>query len=85
SNFWNANPINRAESFAKGFCNNLSEIKHLSIKWAREKHAQETSQLTYIEAELSTLLDDRSLGFISVEEKIRLIELENQKANILKE
>jgi len=85
SNFWIENPINRAESFAKGFCDNLFEIKHLSINWAREKHALETSQLTNIEAELSSLLDERNLGFISAEKKVCLIELENKKANILKE
>lgn len=85
SGFWSANPINRAKSLAKGFCNNLTKLKHLSINWAREKLIQENSQLTQIESELSSLLNERSLGFITAAEKAHLIELENQKAHILKE
>eukprot|EP00253_Pinus_taeda_P033192 PITA_33192 len=38
TDFWVANPIDRSDSLAKGLCNNLSKLKHLSIKWAREKH-----------------------------------------------
>jgi len=63
----------------------LSKLKHLSINWAREKYLRENSLLARIESELSSLLDERSLGFISAEEKSHLIELENQKAQILKE
>lgn len=85
TDFWAANLINRAESLAKGFCNNLSKLKHLSINWSREKLIRENSELVQIKYELSSLLDERSLGFIFVEDKSHFIELENQKAHILKE
>eukprot|EP00253_Pinus_taeda_P015017 PITA_15017 len=85
SDFWVANPINRFDSLAKGFYNNLSNLKHLSINWAREKHLRENSLLSHIESELNSLLDEKSLGFITAEDKSHLIELENQKAQILKE
>eukprot|EP00253_Pinus_taeda_P027066 PITA_27066 len=79
-----ANPIDRFYSLAKGFYNNLSKPNHLSINWAREKHQRENSLLSHIESELSSLLNERSLGFITVEDKSHLIVLENQKAQILK-
>eukprot|EP00253_Pinus_taeda_P029489 PITA_29489 len=85
SDYWLAHPINGGESLARGFCKNLLEIKHLSINWAKEKHARDTAHLTHIESELSALTDEQGLGFISAEDKGRLIELENQKAYILKE
>eukprot|EP00253_Pinus_taeda_P024332 PITA_24332 len=83
--FWSTNPINREESLMKCFCNSLSKLKHLSITWAREKLIRENSQLTQIESKMSTLLDERSLGFNSAADKAHLIELEKQKAHILKE
>eukprot|EP00253_Pinus_taeda_P012058 PITA_12058 len=85
SEFWAAHPIRGTESLAKGFCRNLSEIKHISIGWAKEKQARDNAQLAHIEAELSTLTDERGLGFISAADKCQLIALENQKAKILKE
>lgn len=83
--FWTSNPIDKSESLAKGFCSNLSQLKHLSIKWAREKHQKENSALLLIESELSTLLDERDLGFSTAEEKSHLVDLENQKSKILKD
>lgn len=58
SEYWINHPINGIESFAKGFCRNLSEIKHLSIKWAKDKQARDTSQLINIESELSALTNE---------------------------
>eukprot|EP00253_Pinus_taeda_P033720 PITA_33720 len=84
SDFWKAHPIDREAYLAKGFCKNLTLLKHLAINWAKEKNRKESEQLTHIEAKLCSLQDDRNLGFISGEEKSRLIELENQKANILR-
>eukprot|EP00253_Pinus_taeda_P003595 PITA_03595 len=82
--FWTANPIDRSESLAKGLCSNLSQLKHLSIKWAREKHQQDNTTLLLIESELSSLLDERGLGFATAEDKSHLVDLENQKSKILK-
>lgn len=59
-------------------------LKHHAISWAKDKLNKENAQLTLIEAELSSLLDDRNLGFILGEDKAHLIELENKKAHILK-
>eukprot|EP00253_Pinus_taeda_P010718 PITA_10718 len=73
SDFWIANPINREESLAKGFYKNLTMLKHIAINWAKDKQSRENAQLTHIEAELSSLLDGRNLGFISRDEKARLI------------
>eukprot|EP00253_Pinus_taeda_P009046 PITA_09046 len=84
NDFWKAHPIDKEASLAKGFCSNLTLLKHITINWAKEKNRKESEQLTSIEAELLSLQDDRNLGFISGEEKTRLIELENQKANILR-
>eukprot|EP00253_Pinus_taeda_P020757 PITA_20757 len=71
SEYWVNHPINGTESFAKGFCRNLAEIKHLSIKWAKDKQARDTSHLIIIELELSALTDERGLGFISAVDKSR--------------
>lgn len=46
TDYWQSHPINGPESLAKGFCRNLSEIKHLSIVWAREKQARDFAQLS---------------------------------------
>lgn len=51
----------------------------------KEKHQREELLLSQIESELSIMLDDRNLGFASADDKAHLIELENQKARILKE
>eukprot|EP00253_Pinus_taeda_P030670 PITA_30670 len=83
--YWLAHPISGNESFARCFCRNLSEIKHISIQWAKGKLERETALLAQIEADLSSLSDDRGLGFISAADKCRLIDLENQKVKILKE
>ena len=85
SDFWAANPIARAESLAKGFCSNLAQLKHLSIKWAKENYQKENMTLLKIEAELCTLTDERGLGFSMAEDKSHLVELERQKAQILKD
>eukprot|EP00253_Pinus_taeda_P031782 PITA_31782 len=85
ADYWTSHPINDTESLAKGFCRNLSEIKHISIKWAKEKQNRDVAQLIQIEADLTSLTDDRGFGFISAVDKCRLIELENQKSKILKE
>eukprot|EP00253_Pinus_taeda_P020087 PITA_20087 len=85
TDYWSSHPIDSSESLAKGFCRNLSEIKHISIVWAKEKQARDIAQLTHIEAEICSLTDERGLGFLTAADKCRLIELENQKAKILKE
>jgi len=77
SDFWPINPIDRSNSMAKGFCLNLSKLKHLSINWAREKHQRENFTLLHRESELCSLLDERNLGFIIAEDKSHLVELEN--------
>eukprot|EP00253_Pinus_taeda_P031947 PITA_31947 len=83
--FWTHNPIDRSDSLAKGFCMNLSQLKHLSIEWAREKNQKENPALMHIESEISSIIDERGLGFITAEDKAHLVELENQKQKILRE
>lgn len=85
SDYSKAHPINREASLTKGFCKNLSELKHIVINWAKEKNRKETAQLTSVEEELRTLLDERNLGFTSRVDKTRLIELENQRSNLLRQ
>lgn len=82
---WTQNPIDRSDTLAKGFCSNLSQLKHLFIKWAREKCQKENSALLLIKSELSTLSDEIGLGFSTAEDKIHLVELENKKSKILKD
>eukprot|EP00253_Pinus_taeda_P014598 PITA_14598 len=81
--YWSSHPIDDSESYAKGFCRNLTELKHISIQWAKEKLKRDSAQLTQIEADLFSLTDDRGLGFISADDKDRLIDLERQRAKIL--
>lgn len=85
TDFWKANPIDRHGSFTKVFCHNLAQLKQLSINWAKEKNLSEDHTLEQIESELNTMLDDHNLGFTTAVDKSHLIELENQKARILKE
>eukprot|EP00253_Pinus_taeda_P029832 PITA_29832 len=85
SDYWVANPIDRSDSLAKGFCNNLSQLKHLSIKCARDKYHRDNSSLLHIESELYSLLDERGLAFATTEQKSCLVELESQKSQILKD
>lgn len=51
----------------------------------KREHQREESLLSHIEFDPSIFLDDRNLGFASVNDRSHLIELENQKARILKE
>eukprot|EP00253_Pinus_taeda_P004922 PITA_04922 len=83
--YWKTHPINREASLAKGFCKNLTELKHIVINWAKEKNRKESAQLTTVEEELSSLLDERNLGFSSAVDKTRLIELENQRSTLLRQ
>eukprot|EP00253_Pinus_taeda_P027637 PITA_27637 len=85
SDFWQTHPINREASLARGFCKNLSELKHIVINWAKEKNKRDSAQLLSVEEELRSMLDDRNLGFRSAGEKTRLIALENQRASLLKQ
>lgn len=80
--FWTSHPITNHRSTTEGFCHNLSQLKQLTMAWAKEK-AKDEQLITTIEAELKK--DDINLGFTSVEEKAKLIELEKQKDKILKE
>jgi len=84
TDFWKAHPIDRESSMARGFVKNLTELKHIVINWAKEKKTREDAQLNTVEEELKTLLDERNLGFGSHEDKAHLVELENQKNNILR-
>eukprot|EP00253_Pinus_taeda_P005582 PITA_05582 len=83
--YWTQNPIDRADTLAKGFCMNLSQLKHRSIEWAREKNKQDNIALAHIEANIFSLTDERGLGFNSAEDKAHLVELEFQKQKILKD
>eukprot|EP00253_Pinus_taeda_P008313 PITA_08313 len=85
SDFWQTHPINREASLARGFCKNLTELKHIVINWAKEKNKRDLAQLISVEEELSCMLDDRNLGFRSAGDKTRLIALENQWASLLKQ
>eukprot|EP00253_Pinus_taeda_P004659 PITA_04659 len=85
SDFWQTHPINKEASLARGFCKNLTELKHIVINWAKEKNKRDSTQLISVEEELSSLLDDRNLRFRLAVEKSRLIELENQRATLLKQ
>jgi len=82
--FWTQNPIDRSDSLAKGFCTNLSNLKKLSIVWAREKNRKENTALLNIESELSSLSHERGLRFATAANKSHLVELENQKSKILR-
>eukprot|EP00253_Pinus_taeda_P006660 PITA_06660 len=84
TDYWRTHPIDRESSMARGFVKNLTELKHIMINWANDKKIREDVQLTTVEEELQALLDERNLGFIAQEDKARLVELENQKNNILK-
>eukprot|EP00253_Pinus_taeda_P026585 PITA_26585 len=83
--YWTQNPIDWADSLAKGFCMNLSQLKHMSIEWAREKNKQDNTALMHIEAKILSLTDERGLGFITAVDKEHLVELETQKQKILRE
>eukprot|EP00253_Pinus_taeda_P012292 PITA_12292 len=85
SDFWQTYPINREASLARGFCKNLTKLKHIVINWAKEKNKRDLVQLISVEEELSSMLDDRNLGFRSAGDKTRLIALENQRASLLKQ
>ena len=53
------------------------------MAWENEKRANDDLKILDIESKFETLMDDRNLGFTSVEEKCKLIELEHQKDKIL--
>eukprot|EP00253_Pinus_taeda_P035172 PITA_35172 len=83
--YWTQNPIDWADSLAKGFCKNLSQLKHMSIEWAREKNKQDNIALVHIEVKILSLTDERGLGFITAADKEHLVELETQKQKILRD
>ena len=75
----------RHRTLAEGFCYNLSQLKHLSINWSKEKYKRDDHSLSEIESELSDIMDDRNKGFTFASEKSHLIELEKHKERILME
>jgi len=69
----------------EGFCANLIEIKRLSIILAKEKRHWDDQTLCFIEQSLANMLDNQGRGFTSMEAKYHIIELEEQRSNILRE
>lgn len=85
NNYWLSHPPSSRRTLEKGFCDNLLEIKWLSIDWAKEKWDRDEQTLRSIELNLDNLLDEQGLGFTSEATKSHLLELEAQWSKILKE
>lgn len=60
-------------------------LKHKSIEWAREKRAKDDHILKGVEFKLTNLVDRDGCGFETSEAKDRLIKIEVDWNNILKD
>lgn len=85
TNHWAQNPPSQYHSRAKGFYQNFLQLKKLTIKWAKEKHQKDNQNLTFVEAALTDFTADNNRGFLSVEDKSHLIDMENKRIKILKD
>lgn len=68
---------------AIGFCRNLKQRKILTIEWAKRKKDRDDHTLADIEVQLASLIDESGQGYISIEEKLHLVDLEAQRSKIL--
>ena len=71
-------------SFATQFVANLKIIKEVSIAWSIKKKDQDNKDLVDIEALLVASVH-RGFGFLTVEDKVSLADLESKKRKILSE
>lgn len=83
--FWLKNPPTQCLTWAKGFYHSLLHLKKLTIKWENEKTKRYDHTLASTEFSLVHFMDDQSRGFLNTEAKWQLIELENERAGLLKE
>ena len=63
----------------------MTRLKDSIIKWAREKKIQDEATLNKIEIEIERLLGSDYLGFQSTKDKDHLIQLEMEKAKLLRQ
>eukprot|EP00253_Pinus_taeda_P032143 PITA_32143 len=82
---WAHNSSPQHHSKAPGFYQKFLLLKKLTIKWAKDKTQKDNQTLTSVEADLAGLNDENNRGYINLEDKAHLIDLENKRAKILKE
>lgn len=84
-NHWAQNPLSHDHSEVEGFCQKLLQLKKLNIKWAKDKQRKENKILSSLEADIASITNENNRGFMNLEDKAHFIDLENKRANILKE
>lgn len=62
NDLWRLHPSSRGRTWAEGFYSNLSVLKKLSIKWAKEITKRDDNTLTEVEQSLTPLQDDQNRG-----------------------
>ena len=82
---WKVFDVNSGLSFATQFASNLKIIKEVSITWSIKKKEQDNKDLVDIEALLVTSAHSLGFGFLTVEDKVSLADLESKKRKILSE
>eukprot|EP00253_Pinus_taeda_P007079 PITA_07079 len=83
--YWRSHPPSNDHCVAKGFCQNLVNIKRISINWAKAKKSGNDQTLYDIECQIDEPTNDQGRGYSSIEAKATLTELEAQRSKILLE
>eukprot|EP00253_Pinus_taeda_P026129 PITA_26129 len=79
------NPLPHHHSKAESLCQNILQLKKLTIKSTKDKQRKDNHILSSVEADLLGLTKKNNRGFMHLEDKAHLIDLENKRENILKE
>jgi len=69
----------------EGFSNNLLKLKQLTIDSSHDKRNMDERNLHSIKSKITSLEDDNGRGYLSVDAKSHLINLDIERDRILKE
>lgn len=83
SQFQKAQPQLMDQRKTKGFCSNPKQLKRLTIEWEKRKKSRDEHILVHIQSQVASLMDECGKGFISIEVKLHLVEMEAQRSKIL--
>lgn len=83
TNYWKSHPLPVKRWKVVEFCNNFHHLKCISICWDKQKKAREDLAITKLESRIANLTNEHGKGYNSIESKVKLVEIEAQRARIL--
>lgn len=74
--FWRAQPPLREQRMATDFYVQLKKLKTMIEAWSRQKKMRDEQNLKDVELQITQLIDEKGLGYLTDDTKLQLISLE---------